>query len=292
MVKNDGFNLDAVEVTISKPLDETDWAAGYCVQLVYGQDASSVGIGLTQSENNYYYYYANRSINMASIKQAYVELRAPLGNGIDIKMGVWDTILGYEGFDAGNNPNYTRSYGYGMEPSTYAGILASYKFCDVVSVQAGVANNPANAQNNYYQNNNALSRSGTDSRKTYLGSVALTAPQSWGVLAGSTLYGAVAYGGYGQSSASYGGTYYTHDAVNYYVGAVVNTGVKGLKVGAAYDYLGTQINYAGSSIYNYTTWNNAAALYASFQATEKLSVHARAEYAWNSDNGDGAYGAV
>ena len=248
----DGFNLDAVEVTIAKPLDESEWAAGYNFQLVYGQDAPYVGINPDRG-------------GLLSIKQAYVELRAPVGKGIDIKMGLWDTILGYESFDAGNNPNYTRSYGYAVETTTYAGILASYKFCDVVSMQAGIANNPWQGQ--------ALNRSNVDSRKTYMGSVALTAPQSWGVLAGSTLYGAVAYGG-----GSYGN--YNENLVNYYVGTVVNTGIKGLKVGAAYDYVAYDEAYLGSDSYN--DWNNAIAVYASFQATDKLSFHARAEYAWSS----------
>jgi hypothetical protein len=216
--------------------------------MVYGSDASS----LTSSGID----------SSPVIKQAYVALRTPVGNGIDWKIGVWDTILGYESFDAGNNPNYTRSYGYGMEPTTYAGILASYKFCNVVSAQAGIANT---------SNGGVLSRTSTDSRKTYLGSIALTAPESWGALAGSTLYGAVAYGE--QAAWSY------RNQVNWYAGMVLNTGVKGLKVGASYDYTGTDYN----DTYG-VTWANAVAVYASFQATEKLSFHARGEYAWNDQD--------
>ena len=267
--KSDNFNLDAVSVQIQKPLDETDWAAGYNFQLVYGQDASSVGVNL----------YGNGAT--ATIKNAYVELRTPLGNGIDWKIGVFDTILGYEGFDRGGNPNYSYSYGYNLEPTTYAGILGSYKVCDALSVQAGVANNPGTGAYNTGYGYSPLSSSGTDSRKTYLGSVALTAPQSWGVLAGSTLYGAVAYGGY---SAPYNSDSYTYtsDVANFYVGTVVNTGVKGLKVGASYDYQGTKIDERGNTIPTSTTWADALALYSSFQVTDKLSVHGRAEYAWQN----------
>lgn len=247
--KSDGFNLDCVSVTIAKPLDESEWASGYCIQMIYGPDASS----LTSSGND----------SSSGIKNAYVTLRTPVGNGIDWKIGVWDTILGYETFDAGNNPNYTRSYGYGMEPTTYAGVLASYKFCNVVSAQAGIANT---------SNGGFLSRSHIDSRKTYLGSLVLTAPESWGFLAGSTLYGAVAYG----EKAAWS----QQNQANYYVGTVLNTGVKGFKVGASYDYAGTDFNDNG------TGWNNAVAVYGSFQATDKLSLHARAEYAWSASTGD------
>jgi len=259
LTKADGFNLDAVEVTISKPLDETEWASGYTVQLVYGQDAGGVGIGSSSGAYN------------GTIKQAYVELRTPVGNGIDWKIGVFDTIVGYEVFDAGSNPNYTRSYGYAIEPTTHTGVLASYKFADWVSAQAGVANTTDAGYG---------TRSNIESYKSYMGSVSLTAPNSWGFLSGSTLYGAVIEGRSSNSS---------QDQVNYYVGTVLNTGVKGLKVGASYDYLGADRNKgtAGNSTSalgglsgGQAFWADAIALYTSFQVNEKLSLHARGEYAW------------
>src|SRR2546428_14196858 len=37
--KHDGFNLDVVSLTVSKPLDEAQWAAGYLAQLWFGPDA-------------------------------------------------------------------------------------------------------------------------------------------------------------------------------------------------------------------------------------------------------------
>ena len=55
----------------------------------------------------------------------------------------------------------------------------------------------------------------------------------------------------------------------------MNTPVKSLKAGASYSYLGT--TDSGNGADNYA---NAAAVYLSFQATQKLSLHGRAEYAW------------
>ena len=55
------------------------------------------------------------------IRQAYVALRAPVGKGLDFKMGVFDSIIGYESIEAGNNPNFTRSYGHSIEPQTRHG---------------------------------------------------------------------------------------------------------------------------------------------------------------------------
>src|SRR5215471_16397200 len=41
--KADGFNLDVVQLRIEKPLDETEWAAGYRIDLWAGPDADSLG---------------------------------------------------------------------------------------------------------------------------------------------------------------------------------------------------------------------------------------------------------
>ncbi len=46
-------------------------------------------------------------------------LRAPIGNGLDFKVGAFDTIIGYESVEAGTNPNYTHSYGFNIEPTTH-----------------------------------------------------------------------------------------------------------------------------------------------------------------------------
>src|SRR5215831_5907740 len=40
--KSDGFNLDVVQLRIEKPLDESEWAAGYRVDLWFGPDANTL----------------------------------------------------------------------------------------------------------------------------------------------------------------------------------------------------------------------------------------------------------
>ena len=106
--KADGFNLNVVKLTLEKPLDESEWAAGYRADLLFGPDA----VGWNPSANS-----TDPGSDFA-IKQAYVALRVPVGgNGIDLKIGTFDTIIGYEVFEAGNNPNFTRSYGYSIEPT-------------------------------------------------------------------------------------------------------------------------------------------------------------------------------
>src|SRR5580704_2782106 len=41
--KADGFNLDSVLLTLEKPLDESEWSAGYKVDLMMGPDANTLG---------------------------------------------------------------------------------------------------------------------------------------------------------------------------------------------------------------------------------------------------------
>ena len=132
--KTDGFNLDVVQLTISKPLDETPWSAGYHVDLWFGPDADTLGTTSALLGGA-----SHAGTSDFAIRQAYVSLNAPVGNGIDVKVGVFDSILGYESVESPNDPNYTRSYGHSMEPQTHTGVLATYHFCPVFSLTAGVA---------------------------------------------------------------------------------------------------------------------------------------------------------
>jgi hypothetical protein len=290
--KADGFNLDVVNLTVAKPLDEAEWASGYMFESIFGPDANFFGTTPLGGALGTDY----------AIKQAYVTVRTPIfGTGIDWKLGVFDSIIGYESFHAGNNPNYTRSYGYTIEPTTHTGLLGTYRVCDEVKVSFGIANTTGPIIGGSSIGGSTAAGLGAsvvtgradgwegESYKTYMGSVELTAPEEWSFLAGSTLYagGIVGWGG---------GNLVTGDQQNYYVGATFATPLEGLRVGVSYDYVcnnGETFDNAGATIA--ASWANAASLYASFQATEKMSIHGRVEYAW-CDDGTGsfanAYGAA
>ena len=260
--KADGFNLNVVKLSLEKAADAADaWGAGYKVDALFGPDANALG---TQSSGF-------GSGTDFGIKQAYVDLKAPVGNGLDIKMGVWDTIIGYEVFESGNNPNFTRSYGYTIEPTTHTGVLASYQVSEMISLSGGVANTYGPVINGRAFNGggSGLFGSKAESYKTYLGSVALTAPKDWGFISGSTLYGCVINGFNGGPNAQ----------TSLYVGSSINTPLKELKVGIAYDYAGTSKTTTPAIA---STYANAVGIYATYQVTEKLSLNARGEYASHS----------
>ena len=229
-------------MALEKPLDEAQWSAGYKVDLILGPDQPFVTGG-------------------GPIRQAYVNLRAPVGNGLDFKVGRFDTIIGYESVDGYKNPNYTRSYGTTIEPTEHTGVLMSYQVSEVFSFAAGVANTLTTLGINDRSPR-------AESHKTYMGSVTLTAPESTGALSGSALYAGI-IDGFGNAN---------EDQTSLYVGGTLATPVAGLKIGAAYD----QVHHFATPIGE--GYASAVSLYASFKATEKLSFHARGEYAKGLQN--------
>ncbi len=262
--KGNNFNLNVVDIALDKPEDEGPWASGYHVEMWFGPDAAT--LGTSQNTGNKYGANDNSGFNSnssAAIRQAYITLRTPIGNGLDWKLGVFDTIIGYESTSSPLNPNYTHSYGYTMEPTTHTGLLATYKFCDAFTATVGIADSKGPLINDQTPQVNGTA---ADSFKTYMGSIALTAPDSWGWAKGATLSAGVINGAYstptlGSSDAS----------TSWYVGGTLPTPNSNLKVGASFDY---ETTYTSNE-----PW--ALAGYVNFQASPKLSLNGRVEWAKN-----------
>jgi hypothetical protein len=260
-VHGDGFNLDAVDITLDKPMDESPWASGYHVELMTGPD--SVGDGY--------------------VRQAYLALRTPIGNsGIDWKVGVFDTIIGYESSSDPLNPNFTRSYGWALEPTTHTGILGTYKVNDMFSISAGVANsNRGNASNG-----STTPGSGPyETQKAYMGSFTFTAPDGAGFMKGATLsLGAINADNGSSAYSGYNG--YFRGYTSLYAGVTVPTPITALKLGAAFDFV-DQHNQSGGygGMGDSSVWN--VGLYANWQINDKASFNLRGEYL--NDNGSGPY---
>ena len=264
--KMDGFNLDVIGLTLEQPVDESDWAAGYHIDVLVGPDASHYS-GISPIAT------AGAANDTIGIKQAYIATRAPIGNGVDLKLGVYDAIIGYEVFTNGANPNYSRSMAYNLEPFSHTGALASYQFNEIVGVSAGIANTSRSVIND---------RPGTlgasSSHFSYMASLAIVAPESAGVLSGATLYAGFLDGLAGNTSSQ-------PDTVNYYLGAALPTPIDGLALGLAYD----RVEDAPTGVAGIDA--DVIAAYASYQATDKLAVHGRVEYL-SGDAGLLGYGGV
>ena len=258
------INLNVVDIAIDHPEDESPWASGYHVEFFVGPVANAMGL------NN-------------DIRQAYVTLRTPVGNGIDWKVGIFDTIVGYESTTSGNNPNYTHSYGYNMEPTTHTGILATYKATDWLTAQAGIADESYGGFGAY----NAASTSGLY-HPTFMWGPTLTAPDSFGWAKGATLSiatiitgGNTSENGGAQNVAGAPAPYKGAGAQTFYAGVTLPTPVAALKFGASFDYLAAHDVAANA-------WDSA--IYSTYQFNDKLSLNLRAEYyAGEPLNASGAY---
>jgi hypothetical protein len=252
--KADGFNFNVVALTLSKPAGD-GWSAGYNATLLFGPDA--VGYNTSPGAAN----------SDFSLKDTYVDLHAPIGNGLDFKLGTFTEVLGYEVYETGNNPNYTRSYGYMIEPSALTGLMASYQITSDLSATAAICDTWSAGINS-----RSFPPSGTtaESFKTYMGGIIYTFNTNSGFLSGSTITGGAING---------------YDVVNQviktslYGGGSFNTPITGVKVGVAYDYamLG-QNNLAAGGAHNNSGYQWAGGLYVNWQATQKLSFNTRGEY--------------
>jgi hypothetical protein len=129
--------------------DKFDW--GFRADFMYGSDAiftQAYGVptfhlrtGETRHERgnwDLHLYDRDSRFQSIAIPQAYAEFNLPFGNGIDLKIGHFYTILGYEVVTAPDNMFITHAYTmqYG-EPFTHTGFLGSYTFNPNWTVKAG-----------------------------------------------------------------------------------------------------------------------------------------------------------
>ena len=245
--KTDRFALDVISLTLASKAGEGEWAAGYKATLWAGPDATALDTG--EDDNN------------VAIKNAYISLRAPLGSGVDLKLGVFDTIIGYESTDRNVNPFYSHSWGFSVEPTQHTGLLASYRVSDSISISAGIANTTDAVINGAATNTQ---------RKTYMAAATLTAPESFGFLKGTSVTA-----GWVGGRANGGST--STDSL--YVGGTIPLPIKDLSLGLAWDNVGRD-NLVDTSV---------IAAYLSYKVSDKLTAAARVEYL---DVGNATVGAT
>lgn len=137
------FNLNAFKLALEKPLsDKNELTAGFRADLFVGEDARGFRNGGAEVAGS----SATDGASDIYLHQAFVQFRAPLGNGVDFKVGKFGTPVGYEVIERPANLNI--SYGllwFNAQPLSHTGILASYNLNDQVSFEAGVANSDWNS---------------------------------------------------------------------------------------------------------------------------------------------------
>jgi len=131
------FNLYAVKIALEKALTSENKAqAGFRTDVMIGEDANYLinrGTGYNLTNNQ-------QDSNALFLEQAYVSIRAPVGNGWDFKVGKFVSILGYEVIERPANMNVTYGLLWQQMPLYYTGVLSSYKFDDYLDAKLGVVN--------------------------------------------------------------------------------------------------------------------------------------------------------
>ena len=90
----DKFKLDVVSLTLSSAQGAGEYATGYTVGMWIGPDDQSSTGGQD-----------------FELTQANIDLRLPVGNGIDLKVGYMPTIVGYEVYEYTGNAFFQRGIG-------------------------------------------------------------------------------------------------------------------------------------------------------------------------------------
>jgi hypothetical protein len=144
------FLLDQLDLSIQKTIvDPTKFDVGFMVEGFYGRDAVYThSNGILDNANKHGKTTPDDDLDL---EQAYVDVSIPVGNGIVLTAGKFDTLLGYEVINPSGNPLYTHSYqfGYGV-PFTQTGILGAYSITNSFKVTAGITRgwNQSTSDNN------------------------------------------------------------------------------------------------------------------------------------------------
>ncbi len=238
----DSFSINKFKLTLaSKPAQRSGeaWDAGFRASMIWGEDAPVLNTGGERQ-------------GLEDLREAYVDLNIPIGEGLIVKAGQLISLLNFESGDGGAvNPNFSQGYQWfftGNGPS--AGVQGDYQFTDWLNVKARI-------QNGLY----AGAVDGNDG-KTFLGSVGLTPSEStWINLIGF----------FGEESP-------TLDLAG---GSVL----AGTKIGESFN-LGLELDYfnfeppTGSAS---DLWS--AGVWAWYDFTSKFSAAVRAEYLDDPDGG-------
>ena len=130
-----GFTPHAAELVLEKAMT-SEMPFGFRTDLFFGDDAELIhatGLGEAPGTGNV--------ADTFDLQQAYVTARAPIGDGLDFKVGKFVTLLGAEVIESPANWNFSRSYMFGYSiPFTHTGVLATYPLGEIGSTTLGVVN--------------------------------------------------------------------------------------------------------------------------------------------------------
>ena len=171
------FSLDVVGLSFRRPLDEWLFDSGFRVDLWAGPDTANLGTAAAGSG--------------VQLRQAFLDLRIPIADpraagsarSVDLRIGAFESPLGYESLDRHINPHYTHSLGFTIEPTIHTGLLAMYPGVDALKngesdylLSLGAANSVDPLINGAPTNHD---------RKSFLAGFTWLLPEGFGALSGT-----------------------------------------------------------------------------------------------------------
>jgi hypothetical protein len=87
--------------------------------------------------------------NEVDFQELYGEYIAPIGNGLKIQAGKINTLIGYEGINSWDNPNFSRTFMFGLSQAfTTTGVRFTYPFASWGTAAIGLINGWDNVEDN------------------------------------------------------------------------------------------------------------------------------------------------
>jgi hypothetical protein len=147
--RTESLQFDAVDLSIVRNVDFTKKAFdfGFQVEGMYGADAAFIhsngltfyggtgGLGGTNTATSGNSAFSGPR-NQADLVQANFTVAFPVGHGLAIEGGKFDTLVGYEVIDGPSNPLFSHSYIFTEEPYTHTGLLAIYNVLNPDDINA------------------------------------------------------------------------------------------------------------------------------------------------------------
>jgi hypothetical protein len=141
---SNSFQIDQLLFSMMKPAT-VESRGGFGIDLAYGASADALrNAGCADFDDVFGCTGNGNSGDLSFLYQAYAEYLAPIGNGLLIKGGRFETLLGAEVFRADQNLNVTRGIVYAMQPTSHTGLLLSGEVGAGISLAGGIANDTSN----------------------------------------------------------------------------------------------------------------------------------------------------
>ena len=235
------FKLDVVSLTLASAQGEGEYAAGYTMQFWAGPDDMFTHSSLGDT---------------IELVEATIDLRLPVGSGLDLKIGHFQSPLGYESHDYNQNAFYLRGMSYYYQYELHTGILVSYSPLDELLIQVGIINDAA-----YISQMNVSEDPGS---AAWLANLEYSFADSFGLLSGSSIQFA--------TTQHAGGAIFYDD---YYARFSLPIGNPKLSVDVA-GYWSTEYPSGDS-------WDHGQ-IYSSYALSEKTLLYARYEWGYDEWN--------